>query len=475
MTTGLVLIAAILVLGGVIATVGDRLGMRVGKARLSLFNMRPRKTATLINILTGGIISAITFAILFAVDDQLRTGVFELEEIQDDLEQARQDLQETNREKRQIGRELNQATAQQRNAQRRLRQINRSLDNAVERQTQAEAQLSRAQARLNQAQSRLNQIQPQFEQAQARLRTVSEQAASLRTEIEQLQSDRQELIRQRDEVRAQIAQRDQEIAQRDRAIAEREALLQRLENQRTLLRREVESLEQAVATAQQELIELRLGNLAILRGQTLAIGEFRVVNPGGGVQAINQLLQAANQNALQRIRPGSLATDTRILQITNSQVEQILEQVEDGENYVVRIVSAGNYVVGEPCVLAGEACIAVAAEAVLNRLVFPAGEVVAMASADPTAMTNRELQEQIQLLIDAVQFRARQAGILADTIQIADGSVETIFRFFEAIREYNQPIELQAIAAVDSYTAGARFELVAVQNGQIVISTQSLR
>ena len=41
MTTGYILILATLLLGGVIATVGDRLGTKVGKARLSLFNLRP--------------------------------------------------------------------------------------------------------------------------------------------------------------------------------------------------------------------------------------------------------------------------------------------------------------------------------------------------------------------------------------------------------------------------------------------------
>lgn len=62
MTTGLVLIAAILILGGVIATVGDRLGTRVGKARLTLFNLRPRKTATLITILTGELLLLLPLA-----------------------------------------------------------------------------------------------------------------------------------------------------------------------------------------------------------------------------------------------------------------------------------------------------------------------------------------------------------------------------------------------------------------------------
>jgi len=74
MISGYVLIAAVLLLSGVIATVGDRIGMRIGKARLSLFNLRPRQTATLVSILTGGVISASTLALLFGVSSQLRSS-----------------------------------------------------------------------------------------------------------------------------------------------------------------------------------------------------------------------------------------------------------------------------------------------------------------------------------------------------------------------------------------------------------------
>ncbi|MER3589695.1 MAG: DUF3084 domain-containing protein, partial [Mastigocladus sp. ERB_26_1] len=76
-----ILIIAILVLGGVIATVGDRIGTRVGKKRLSLFNLRPKNTAVLVTILTGLGISASTLGILFLADEGLRKGVFELEDI----------------------------------------------------------------------------------------------------------------------------------------------------------------------------------------------------------------------------------------------------------------------------------------------------------------------------------------------------------------------------------------------------------
>ncbi len=59
---GYTLILAILVLGGLIATVGDRLGSRIGKARLSIFKLRPRTTATVVTIVTGALISASTLA-----------------------------------------------------------------------------------------------------------------------------------------------------------------------------------------------------------------------------------------------------------------------------------------------------------------------------------------------------------------------------------------------------------------------------
>ncbi|MBD2542235.1 DUF3084 domain-containing protein, partial [Coleofasciculus sp. FACHB-SPT36] len=86
--SALFLILSILVLGSVIATVGDRIGTRVGKARLSLFNLRPRKTAVLVTILTGLTISASTLTIIFATSEQLRIGVFRLQEVQKKLKTA---------------------------------------------------------------------------------------------------------------------------------------------------------------------------------------------------------------------------------------------------------------------------------------------------------------------------------------------------------------------------------------------------
>ncbi|HEY9752524.1 MAG TPA: DUF3084 domain-containing protein, partial [Coleofasciculaceae cyanobacterium] len=148
MSSGIVLILAVLILGGVIATLGDRLGTRVGKARLSLFNLRPRRTATLVTILTGVIVAASTLGILFAVSDPLRTGVFELNSIQRRLRRTRAELKQANQEKDKIEAELNQtrsdrgqAQKQLSQAQKRLNETNRSLQVAITERSRAQSQI----------------------------------------------------------------------------------------------------------------------------------------------------------------------------------------------------------------------------------------------------------------------------------------------------------------------------------------------
>jgi len=95
--TGWLLIISLLILGGILSTLGDRLGSRVGKARLSIFKLRPKSTAVLITVFTGSIISAISFAIMVAFNSQLRVGLFELEDIQAKITEREKELKKLER------------------------------------------------------------------------------------------------------------------------------------------------------------------------------------------------------------------------------------------------------------------------------------------------------------------------------------------------------------------------------------------
>ena len=88
--SGWLLIIFLLLLGGLISTFGDLVGTKIGKARFSILKLRPKKTATLITIITGSLISASSLSLMILVNRQLRLGLFRLGDLQKKLQESRQ-------------------------------------------------------------------------------------------------------------------------------------------------------------------------------------------------------------------------------------------------------------------------------------------------------------------------------------------------------------------------------------------------
>ena len=186
--SGWLLILALLVLGGVLSTLGDRLGSKVGKARLSLLGMRPRRTAVVITVLTGSLISAISLGLMLLVSDRLRTGLFELDQLE-----------------------------------RRLREGREALERS---------------------QSELTAAERGRQQARSQLSMVEVQAASLRRELAPLLQQRRLLEQERDQLSREIGAKDadiqrnrQELARLNNRISASAKELQQLETNLIALRR----------------------------------------------------------------------------------------------------------------------------------------------------------------------------------------------------------------------------------------------
>ena len=71
-----ILIVFLILLGGLIAPFGDVLGTKIGKARFSILKLRPKKTATIVTIITGGFISSISIGLLILVSEEFRQRLF---------------------------------------------------------------------------------------------------------------------------------------------------------------------------------------------------------------------------------------------------------------------------------------------------------------------------------------------------------------------------------------------------------------
>ncbi|MGC9525933.1 MAG: DUF3084 domain-containing protein [Limnospira sp.] len=467
---------AILALGGVIATVSDRLGTKVGKARLSLFKMRPRKTAAVVTIFTGTLLSGLTLAVLFATSKPLRRGVFTIDQIQDRLNQARKDLTRTEDEKERVETQLTKAQDELQAAVNRLDRINASLQNTQVQVSDREAQLEQAQSQLQSTEDQLRQlrgqltqmkraktaIEAEFEAIETQLSQVSTQKKQLQTEIGQLQAEREKLIEQRETVESQIEERDREIERQDRVIAQRETRLAELEV-------EQEKLEQQKAEAERDFQLLREGSVVLKRGQILASGLVRIIDPTTAKQAVDKLLQEANRNALKFVQLGNEnASRDRVIQIPKAEVEELIGEIDDGRDHVVQIIAAANYLVGEKRV-------AVYTKAEPNRLLFTSGEIVAGTSVNPATLNPEQLQQHLQQLLDASGFRARFVGVLDGPIQVGDDSMETLIAFIQELEGYDRTVELQAVAARDTYTIGPlRVDLLARHNGEVVFSTRDV-
>lgn len=479
-TAGLVLILAVLLLGGVIATAGDRLGSKVGKAKLSLFKLRPRQTATLVTILSGITISATTLGVLFAVSKQLRDGVFRLDKIQRDLRVAKADLDRATSQKQDIEKTLIQAKKEQVAVQTQLNTTRQDLEAVLNRLKEANRKQGLTSQALSETQTKLGSIAKNYDVVQSSLATVSQQAQGLKTEISQLQQQRQTLIQQRDSVKQQIAKRDQEIAlrnqainQRDRDIAKldtaistrdrvlsvREQQLQGLEQQRQQLVTEVDTLNQNFQISRRLFQELRRGNVALLRNQVLYKGVVSGLNDKSAATAVDQLLQAANTVAMQQVQPGTGKPIEQIIQITNNDVNRLIDQIRDGRPYVIRVLSAGNYLVGEKSVL-------VFADVISNQLVFRPGEQVATTIVDTGLLNDQEIVQRLEQLLAASQFRAQRQGVLAEDIEI---NVRDLTNFVEKLKSVKSQLDVKAITAEGTYTAGPlRLQLIASRDGQVL-------
>ena len=286
--TGWLLILALLALGGVLSTLGDRLGSLVGKARLSLLGMRPRRTAVLITVLTGSLISAISLGLMLLVSERLRTGLFELDRLEQRLQTSRSQLSRSN------------------------------------------SQLASSRQEVARAEQGKREAQTRFEQAQAR-------ASKLRQELAPLLAQRNRLEVERSRLSQEVKGRDAEIRRTEAELAQ--------------VRRRISSGAQELKDLEGNLIALRRGDVVLSSGQTLASAKVTLERPEQATEVITALLQQANLNAFRRVLPGQ-PPDRQILLVPKNDISKLESLLAKPGSWVVSILSAANVLRGERQVLA---------------------------------------------------------------------------------------------------------------------------
>ena len=288
---GIVLIAVLVVTGGAIAFIGDRVGSRVGKKKLSLFGLRPRHTSVIVTVITGVLITMLTFAILAAVSENVRTALFGMEK------------------------------------------LNRSMQETQNRLNTAEVELEMAQTRQKKAATDLEKATREVEKLQEKQGVLEKRAQELAAESEQLERARQILTEQNDRLAA--------------GNADLQAANSALRASNEQITAENKELEERANELRQGILFMREGDISFRAGEVIASGVVQGHRPVEEVTSdLGTLVQLASRNTAQRLGVNDETSEVWVFQPEFEKAAQIIADGQD--DMVVRIVAAGNLVRGEP-------------------------------------------------------------------------------------------------------------------------------
>ncbi|MDO4204280.1 MAG: DUF3084 domain-containing protein [Selenomonadaceae bacterium] len=284
---GIALILVLTIAGGAIAFIGDRLGTKIGKKKLSLFGLRPKHTSTLVTIATGLLITITTFGIMAAVSENVRTALFGMEK------------------------------------------LNRRMAETQTKLSDANAQLGKAQQETEKSQAALKKSQDDVNRLAKQQNELEKRTADLQSEKTRLQSDNSQLKEKNTAMEGDNA---------------------RLKKEQAELEKQTESLKNGLEAMRGGSIIFQAGEViasGVVPKGLDAAGVKKAFNEI--IEAANQenLLRmgyvASQHPELARVQLSQQEYDEAVASMTSDG-----EKKTGGKGYAVRIVAFANMVLGEP-------------------------------------------------------------------------------------------------------------------------------
>ncbi|MFP4662430.1 MAG: DUF3084 domain-containing protein [Halanaerobiales bacterium] len=205
---GALLILVVIVLSGLIAYVGDQIGMKVGKKRISIFGLRPKYTSIIITVLTGILIAGLTLTILFATNNGVRQAVFNIQKTVAELQTTRSKLDNTTNSLQDTRSELSSAQNELAEKEIELQKRNALLDQRDEEITERNLELNNLQRQLEQMEQQReelaaenNSLEEQRDRLQAKLDDLQVELQTARDSIDVLEVEQQQLETQIEDLR----------------------------------------------------------------------------------------------------------------------------------------------------------------------------------------------------------------------------------------------------------------------------------
>ena len=392
---GIYLILVMIVTGGAIAFIGDKLGTKVGKKRLSIFGLRPRHTSMIVTVLTGSLITALSIGFMALISQNVRTALFGMDELR--------------------------------------------------------ATMNATLAELNDTTENLFKAQSEFEQANENLRASKLEIAALRSEQEELRAESDRLKagnEQLESTNAELAALNENLSGTNAALESDNKKLADFnvtltaDNER--LTSDNTELEERNRRLREGIIAIREGDITLRAGEVLASGIIRGGRNGDEISAdIQSIADRATQSLIERFG----GNEDNSVWIYQPEFQRVLGEIESSDrDMVLRISAAGNLVRGEP--------VRTRLEVYPNHQIFSKGEQILVKTYSIGGDDAPELI--LQDFLTEVNQIAVDKGILSDPLTGSVGRMEgtQLYEVLDALIDAKGTVELTATARDETTSQG---------------------
>ncbi len=392
--SGVNLIVFLILLGGVIAYLGDLLGRRAGKKKISVLRLRPKHSAVVITVISGILIVALTLLTLSFVSKEVRIALFGVQKLQSDLLKAE-------KEKESISKEINSKEKKLISLQDDLKKVETTKEKINQ-----ELMVSR------QEEIKLKNIQKELD---SKIETLGRQKVNLEEKVESLRGQGEEVF----------------------------SRLKKAQEELILLDVEKGKIDEEKKKIEIKLKETKFGKIIIPAGYELISQHIDVsLLPHKMREEILHKLWEINKWAQDKGARGKERGEALV--VWETQLESLLEDIVNRKvPVIVRFLSSQNTMEGEP--------LYIKFEVVENKIIIKKGETLAEGIVSPQE-TQQEIEKKLLLLLKESREKVLSRGLkIGEGGEIGGISALKFYNIVGLIRKSAVKLKVSVITTKDVY------------------------
>lgn len=478
MKHSILFIVVLIGVSGFIAYFGDLLGRRMGKKRLTLFNMRPRHTAIIATTITGMLISAIVLTALVTADSRFKRVLTEGEQILDKNERLSFDntrLESRNKALLERSKELEVMVAQSQKEVEKARkdsiEAKKTRDIAVKAVSRLEKEITDRKNELDSLKKRSAIVENELQTKNAELASVQGELAAAKRNLTKAQLSLNNAETKLAAAQTKLRNTEIELAQAEKTLKEQESALEEQREQLAAQHAQLVAVGKAAIDFQQQTSELRSRELIFRQGDELVRETISPKQSLFGIRGdLLSLLEHASDSA-QKLGAKVGANDRAVALIYRQAVDAQHTLTIDDEKTCIRMAS--EFIASSPQeVLIQVVCtrnslteeqVQIELRPYKNSLIYAKGDLIASTNRINGRMSEgRILLSVIDFLQKQVSEAALRAGIIpisnpdphATLGQNPQDQVEELMDVVDRIKVINARVNIEVYARADVYAIG---------------------